>query len=80
MKFKTDLELFELMEKYFYAGALSDVLDALGYPDCAASPRAMIRPLYPEAICVVAFEPCSTLPEKRAVKTPTSSPWSLWTI
>ena len=51
MTFKNDVELFEFMEKFFYSGALSDILDSLGYPECAASPRAMIRPLYPQAVC-----------------------------
>ncbi|MDP2984332.1 MAG: RraA family protein [Candidatus Latescibacter sp.] len=51
MDFKNELEIFDFMEKYFYAGALSDILDEMGYPECAISPYSMIRPLYPEAVC-----------------------------
>lgn len=51
MKFQSDVELFEFMEKFFYSGALSDILDSMGYPKCAANPQAMIRPLYPQAVC-----------------------------
>jgi regulator of RNase E activity RraA len=51
MKFKDELAMFAFMEAYFYSGALSDVLDEMGYTACAVSPHAMIRPLYPQAIC-----------------------------
>jgi len=51
MKFEDEIEMFVFMEAYFYAGALSDILDEMGYPECAVSPHALIRPLYPQAIC-----------------------------
>ena len=51
MEFKNEIEMFEFMEKYFYAGALSDILDEMGCRECAVSPHAMIRPLYPDAVC-----------------------------
>ncbi len=51
MKFKNESEMFEFMEKNFYAGALSDILDEMGYRECAASPHAMIRPLHPGMVC-----------------------------
>jgi 4-hydroxy-4-methyl-2-oxoglutarate aldolase len=51
MKFANDLEMFAFMEKEFYAGAISDILDEMGFPDCAASPHALIRPLFPQAVC-----------------------------
>ncbi|MFA6471909.1 MAG: RraA family protein [Candidatus Latescibacterota bacterium] len=50
MDFKNDIEMFDFMEKYFYAGALSDILDEMGYTECAISPYSMIRPLYAEAV------------------------------
>jgi 4-hydroxy-4-methyl-2-oxoglutarate aldolase len=51
MKFANDVEMFAFMEKAFYSGAISDILDGMGFPECAASPHALIRPLYPQAIC-----------------------------
>ena len=51
MEFINEIEMFEFMEKYFYAGALSDILDEMGYRECAVSPHAMIRPLYADAVC-----------------------------
>jgi 4-hydroxy-4-methyl-2-oxoglutarate aldolase len=51
MKFKDEIEMFQFMEEYFYAGALSDILDEMGYSKCVASPHALIRPLYPQAVC-----------------------------
>jgi len=51
MVFKNEIDMFLFMEKYFYAGALSDILDEMGYRKCAASPKAMIRPLFPQAVC-----------------------------
>ena len=51
MKFRSELEMFAFMEKEFYSGAISDILDAMGFRKCAASPHALIRPLYPQAVC-----------------------------
>jgi len=51
MAFKNEIEMFLFMEKYFYAAALSDILDEMGYRQCAVSPQAMIRPLFPQAAC-----------------------------
>jgi regulator of RNase E activity RraA len=51
MAFKNEIEMFLFMEKNFYAGALSDILDELGYRECAVSPKAMIRPLFSQAVC-----------------------------
>ena len=50
MEFKNEIEMFKFMEENFYAGALSDILDEMGYMECAVSPHAMIKPLYPQAI------------------------------
>ncbi|MCX6561753.1 MAG: RraA family protein [Candidatus Aminicenantes bacterium] len=51
MKFAGDLDLFAFMERTFYSGAISDILDGMGFPKCAASPHALIRPLFPQAVC-----------------------------
>jgi len=51
MKFRSELEMFAFMEREFYSGAISDILDAMGFRKCAASPHALIRPLYPQAVC-----------------------------
>ncbi|MFC1541865.1 RraA family protein [Candidatus Latescibacterota bacterium] len=51
MKFKNEIKMFEFMETYFYAGALSDILDEMDYPECAVSPFDLIKPLYPQAVC-----------------------------
>jgi regulator of RNase E activity RraA len=51
MEFRNEIEMFEFMEKNFYSGALSDILDEMGYPECAASPHSMIKPIFPQAIC-----------------------------
>jgi len=51
MRFANDLEMFARMEKTFYSGAISDILDEMGRTECAASPHALIRPLYPQAVC-----------------------------
>jgi regulator of RNase E activity RraA len=70
MTFKNDIELFEFMERFFYSGALSDILDSLGYPECAASPRAMIRPLYPQAICAGRVRTLLNAPRKTGRENP----------
>ncbi len=51
MEFKDEIEMFKFMEEYFYSEALSDILDEMGYLECAASPQAMIKPLFPQAVC-----------------------------
>jgi 4-hydroxy-4-methyl-2-oxoglutarate aldolase len=70
MKFKNEIELFEFMERFFYSGALSDILDAMGYPDCAASPHALIRPLFPHAICAGRIRTLLNAPRKTGRKDP----------
>ena len=51
MKFENEIEMFEFMEKHFYAAALSDILDEMDYPECTVSPHARILPLYRQAVC-----------------------------
>jgi regulator of RNase E activity RraA len=51
MRFASELEMFAFMEKEFYSGAISDILDEMGFRKCAASPHALIRPLYSQAVC-----------------------------
>jgi regulator of RNase E activity RraA len=51
MKFKSEIDLFRFMERFFYADALSDILDARGYRNCVVSPQAQIRPLFSAAVC-----------------------------
>jgi len=50
MQFKSEVDMFAFMEQNFYSGALSDILDEMGHPQCAVSPFAMIRPLFPDAV------------------------------
>lgn len=77
MKFKNEIGLFEFMERFFYSGALSDILDAMGYPDCAASPHALIRPLFPQAICAGRIRTLLNAPRKTGREIPTGSLWIL---
>jgi regulator of RNase E activity RraA len=51
MRFRSELEMFAFMEREFYSGAISDILDEMGFTECAASPHALIRPLFPQAVC-----------------------------
>ena len=51
MEFANEIEIFKFMEQHLYADALSDILDEMGYRECVVSPHAMIRPLYPDAVC-----------------------------
>lgn len=51
MSLPNEIEMFRFMERYFYADALSDILDELGCRNCAVSPSAMIHPLFPQAVC-----------------------------
>lgn len=73
MEFKNETEMFDFMEKHFYAGALSDILDEMGYRECAASPHAMIRPLYPQAVCAGRVRTLLNAP----AKTGTDDPYKL---
>jgi len=73
MKFKNELEMFAYMEKNFYAGALSDILDEMGHPECAVSPSAMIHPLFPEAVCSGRVRTLLNAP----MKTGTEDPYKL---
>lgn len=70
MKFATETEMFTYMEQYFYAGALSDILDEMGYRECAASPHAMIRPLFPQAVCAGRVRTLLNAPMKTGVEDP----------
>ena len=73
MEFTNELEMFEYMEKNFYAGALSDILDEMGYPECAVSPSAMIHPLFPKAVCSGRVRTLLNAP----MKTGTEDPYKL---
>jgi regulator of RNase E activity RraA len=70
MRFASDIELFEFMERVFYSGALSDILDAMGFRDCAASPHALIRPLYPQALCAGRVRTLLNAPRRTGRKDP----------
>ncbi len=70
MEFKNETEMFDFMEKYFYAGALSDILDEMGYRECAASPHAMIRPLFPDMVCAGRVRTLLNAPAKTGVEDP----------
>ena len=73
MKFKNEIEMFAFMEKNFYAGALSDILDEMGYPECAVSPAAMIHPLFPRAVCTGRVRTLLNAP----MKTGTADPYKM---
>jgi len=45
MDFKSETELFDYMEKYFYSAALSDILDEMGIKQQAVDPSIGIKPL-----------------------------------
>ena len=64
MEFKNEIEMFSFMEENFYSAALSDILDETGYLDCAASPQAMIRPLFPSAVCAGRVRTLLNAPQK----------------
>ena len=49
-EFATERDIFDLMAQKLAASVISDILDALGFRDQVM--RAMIRPLYPEALVV----------------------------
>lgn len=70
MKFRSELEMFAYMEKEFYSGAISDILDAMGFRDCAASPHALIRPLFPRAVCAGRVRTLLNAPKRTGRKDP----------
>jgi 4-hydroxy-4-methyl-2-oxoglutarate aldolase len=70
MEFRNEIEMFEFMEKHFYAGALSDILDEMGYRECAVSPHAMIRPLSPQMVCAGRARTLLNAPAKTGTEDP----------
>jgi len=70
MEFTNENEMFAFMEEHFYAGALSDILDEMGYPECAVSPFAMIRPLFPQAVCAGRVRTILNVPERTGREDP----------
>jgi regulator of RNase E activity RraA len=50
MEFKTETDLFDYIEKHFYAAALCDSLDEIGFPNQVIDPRLGIRPLREEFV------------------------------
>jgi len=70
MEFTNEIEMFEFMEKNFYAGALSDILDKMGYPECTVSPYASIRPLFPQAVCAGRVRTLLNAPVKTGKENP----------
>jgi 4-hydroxy-4-methyl-2-oxoglutarate aldolase len=70
MDFRNEIEMFEFMEKYFYAGALSDILDEMGRRECAVSPHAMIRPLYADAVCAGRVRTLLNAPARTGIEDP----------
>lgn len=70
MEFKNEIEMFDFMEKHFYAGALSDILDEMGYRECAVSPHSMIRPLFPQAVCAGRTRTLLNAPTKTGTEDP----------
>lgn len=50
MEFKSESELFDYIERHFYAGALSDVLDEMGLRFQVISPTNNIRPLKDDSV------------------------------
>jgi regulator of RNase E activity RraA len=70
MLWKSELQMFRFMERYFYAAVLSDILDELGYRDCAVKPQAMIRPLFPQAVCAGRARTLLNAPRRTGRKNP----------
>ena len=70
MRFRSELEMFAFMEREFYSGAISDILDAMGFRNCAASPHALIRPLYPQAVCAGRVRTLLNAPKRTGRKDP----------
>ena len=70
MKFPSEIDQFKFMEKFFYAEALSDILDAKGYRNCVVSPQARIRPLHPAAVCAGRVRTLLNAPKKTRDKNP----------
>lgn len=70
MNFKDEIEMFKFMEENFYSAAVSDILDEMGYLECAASPFAMIRPLFPQAVCAGRVRTLLNAPQKTGRENP----------
>ncbi len=70
MKFPSESDLFRFMERFFYAEALSDILDARGCRDCVVSPQARIRPLLDAAVCAGRVRTLLNAPGKPKGKNP----------
>jgi 4-hydroxy-4-methyl-2-oxoglutarate aldolase len=70
MKFPSESDLFRFMERFFYAEALSDILDARGYRDCVVSPKAQVRPLSEAAVCAGRVRTLLNAPGKPKGKNP----------
>jgi len=70
MKFPSEIDLFKFMERFFYAEALSDVLDAHGYRNCVVSPQARIRPLFSTAVCAGRVRTLLNAPGRSRAKNP----------
>jgi 4-hydroxy-4-methyl-2-oxoglutarate aldolase len=70
MRFKNEIEMFRFMEDHFYSAALADILDEMGYFECVVSPNAMIRPLYPQAICAGRIRTLLNAPMKTGKENP----------
>jgi len=70
MSWKSELQMFRFMERFFYAAALSDILDELGYRDCAVKPQAMIRPLFSQAVCAGRARTLLNAPRRTGRKNP----------
>jgi len=70
MSWKSEIEMFRFMERHFYAAALSDILDELGFRECAVRPQAMIRPLFPQAVCAGRARTLLNAPRRTGRKNP----------
>jgi len=70
MKSLSEIDLFRFMERFFYAEALSDILDARGYRNCVVSPHAGIRPLFSAAVCAGRVRTLLNAPGKPKDKNP----------
>ncbi len=70
MKFDSEIEMFEFMEKHFYADALSDILDEMEYSECAVSPFSGIKPLYGQAVCAGRIRTALNAPLKIGIDNP----------
>ena len=64
MTFNNEIEMFEFMGQNFYSAALSDILDEMDYMECAVSPFAMIKPLFPQAVVAGRIRTLLNAPQK----------------